>query len=120
MFDQLKSFGAIAALVKDRERLRAAGERVRDKLARARIEGSAGGGLIRVVCNGQLQVLEVRIDPAALGALAGSGEVIEPLIAEATNDALSRARALARETLEHEAREMGLGDLIAGVGSFLP
>lgn len=117
MFDQLKSFGAIAALVKDRERLRAAGERVNERLARARVEGSASGGLVRVVCDGQLHVLEVRIDPAALGALAGSLTIIEPLIAEASNDALARARALARETLEHEAREMGLGDLIPSLGS---
>lgn len=36
------------------------------QLAEARVEGSAGGGLVKVVLNGHLHLLEVEIDPAAV------------------------------------------------------
>ncbi|MFV0315856.1 MAG: YbaB/EbfC family nucleoid-associated protein [Microthrixaceae bacterium] len=36
------------------------------ELAEARVEGSAGGGLVRIVLNGHLHLLEVDIDPGAI------------------------------------------------------
>ena len=64
MFDQFKAMGAIAGLLKDKERVRAAMERFREKLERMRVTGTAGGGAVRVVVNGKMIAEDVQLDPA--------------------------------------------------------
>ena len=54
-----------------------------------RAEGRAGGGLVRVVATGELQVVEVHISPKA----TEDPELLEDLIRAATNDALAAIRA---------------------------
>ena len=42
---------------------------VQRDLARRRVEGSAGGGMVTAVASGELRVLEVRIEPGLLDLL---------------------------------------------------
>jgi nucleoid-associated protein EbfC len=51
---------------------------------KARGEGTAGGGIVKVVVAGDLQVLSVAIDAQAMG----DRELLEDLVRAATNDAL--------------------------------
>ena len=44
VFDQFKAMGALAGLMKNREKIREAGERMQASLEAARIVGQAGGG----------------------------------------------------------------------------
>lgn len=121
MFDQLKAMGAIAGLMKDKERLREAVERFKDKTARLRVTGEAGGGAVRVTVSGQLRVTEVFLDPALIAGLqAGDGgrTMAQALIRDATNDALTRVQALVHDELNREAQSLGL-PAMPGLGSML-
>ncbi len=51
---------------------------------KARAEGTAGGGLVKVVAAGDLQIVSVSIDPKAMA----DRELLEDLVRAATNDAL--------------------------------
>lgn len=51
---------------------------------KARGEGTAGGGIVKVIVAGDLQVLSVTIDAAAMT----DRELLEDLVRAATNDAL--------------------------------
>lgn len=122
MFDQFKAMGAIAGLMKDKERLREAADRVKARLEAAEVTGESGGGAVRAVVNGTTTVLSVHVEPAlAVGFGDGANRAMaESLIAEAVNDGLTRARVAAQKIIEEEAEAMGLADLLPGLRGFLP
>jgi DNA-binding protein YbaB len=122
MLDQFKAMGAIAGLLKDKEKVKAASDRVRAKLEATRVEGSAGGGAVRATVTGTAKVLSVSIDPAIGAGFANdeSKSLAESLVAEAVNDGLTKAREAAQAIVEAEAQEMGLADMIPGLKNFLP
>lgn len=114
MFDQLKSLGAIAGLLKNKEKLREAADRVKAKMEATRVMGEAGAGAARVVVSGTMKVLEVELAPGLIQgmnadprtrALAGA------LIAEATNEGLRRAQFAMKEAVEEESRALGIEGL---------
>jgi len=119
MFDQLKAMGAVAGLLKDKERLRAMTEQFKDKMERTRVTGAAGGGAVRVTISGKLRVTDVEVMPALLGGAEDSGRVqLQNLILEATNDALERVQALIQEEATRRMQELGLPDM-PGLGNLL-
>lgn len=120
MLDALKAAGALAGIMKNKEALKAAGDRVKQRLADMRCAGSAGGGVVRVTVSGDMRVVEVHIEPAAVSAMGDPGHraLVQGFIAEATNDALDRAKQSAQYELQREAQAMGLGDL-AGLSGLM-
>ncbi|MFI4916375.1 MAG: YbaB/EbfC family nucleoid-associated protein [Phycisphaerales bacterium JB060] len=111
MFDQMRALGALTNLMKDRQKLADAAARVKERLDAARVQGSAGEGAIVVTMSGAMKVVSVHIEPAmatAFSADHASQLLAQDLIAQATNDAMAKAQALARDTVAEEARELGL------------
>lgn len=111
MFDQMRAFGAITSLMKDRQKLVDAAARVKERLDAARVQGTAGEGAILVTMSGAMRVVSVHVEPALAAAFSAdqaSRLLAQDLIAHATNDAMGKAQALARETIADEARELGL------------
>ncbi|MCS7050573.1 MAG: YbaB/EbfC family nucleoid-associated protein [Thermomicrobium sp.] len=62
--------------------------KVQAELAELVVEGTAGGGAVRVQVDGRRQVRRVQLDPAVVQA--SDVEMLEDLIAAAVNDALRR------------------------------
>ncbi len=121
MFDQLKSLGAVAGLLKDRDRLQRIAGDVRKKLERSELEGQAGGGAVRATVTGSLEVKRVKLDAALASGLSQGGEAkaqAERLIAEAVNDGVKKAQELAKETIAKEAKALGLGE-VPGLSAML-
>ncbi len=109
MFDQFKTMGALAGLMKNKDRLHEMGEELKARLADVRATGEAGGGVVRVVASGDFQIVEVKLNEAAASASDDrSREMLQDLIAEASNEALRRARALAQGEVARMADELGL------------
>lgn len=110
MFDNLKAMGTLASLFRDKDRLRAIGDRLRDKAEQLRAEGQAGSGAVRVTANGLMRIVAVELSPAALTSMDDphARALVEQLIVDATNDALGRAQDRMRQALEEEARALGL------------
>lgn len=79
------------------QRMQADMARVQAELATAMVEGTAGGGAVRVMVTGQQEVVSVTIDPEV--GQGGDLEILQDLVVAATNDALRRARGLAEEKL---------------------
>ena len=70
-------------------------QRMQEEAGATEVTGSAGGGLVEVDANGQLEVLRVRIQEGAMD----DRELLEDLVAAATNDAMRRARAVMGDKL---------------------
>lgn len=115
MFEQMKTMGALAGLLKNKERLKEIGDEFKEKVERMRVTGVAGGSAVRVTVNGRFHTIEVFIDPSALTGAAADGAsgkaMLEGLIMEATNDAITRAQALVGEEARSLANELGVQDL---------
>ncbi len=78
-----------AMLAQARQMSEVAGE----QLAKVTVEGSAGGGAVRVRMSGKKEVLGVTLDPSVLGAFASPDDLqmLEDLLRAAFNDAGRRA-----------------------------
>ncbi|MHB8464670.1 MAG: YbaB/EbfC family nucleoid-associated protein [Acidimicrobiales bacterium] len=61
------------------------------------VEGSAGGGKVKVTMTGAGEVTAVRIDPSVV--VADDVEMLEDLILAALHDAAGRASALAHDAM---------------------
>lgn len=121
MLDSFKAAGALAGLMKNRERLAEAGQRVRARLGETVVEGRAGGGAVRARVSGHMKVLSVELDPSMMSATdEASRAMAQDLIVEAVNDGLSLAQAAAKEAVAEEAEALGLGDMAEQLQGLLP
>lgn len=87
------------------------------ELADARIEGTAGGGLVKVVLNGHLHLLEVAIEPGAIDA--DDPSVVGDLVLAAWRDAHDEVAKLQASSDPLGGLGGGLGGLGGGLGDLL-
>lgn len=120
--DKLKAMQALGSLMKNKEQLAEAGERIKAKIEAMRIEGEAGGGACRAVVNGKMKLLDLTLDPALLAGMAvdeKTRDLATQLIKDAINDATEKAQRRVQDEVSKEAEELGLGDLGGQIGGFL-
>ncbi len=126
MFDSLKSMGAIAGLLKNKDELAAAGKRVQERMEALRVTGEAGGGAVRAVVTGKMRVESIRIEPAAAKGFGADDEtrhMAESLIVHAVNDGLIKAQEAAQAAIASEAEALGVPEIAdklqGGLGGLL-
>lgn len=95
MFDKL---GEMAAMMKNLGKIQEAVKEATERLAQMQVEGTAGGGAVTVTVSGKMEVLKVRIDPQLLAD--SDAELLEDLVAAATNAALAKAKEQYGQTLQ--------------------
>lgn len=86
--------GMIQRLQKD---LHARIDRMKVELKTKYVEGTAGGGVVTVTCNGNSEITAVNIKPEAVDP--DDAEMLQDLIMAATNQALEKARQLNEESV---------------------
>jgi len=79
-------------------------EAMKAQAAAQEVEGQAGGGLVKVIANGSLEIVAVHIDPK----VGGDTEMLQDLLVVATNDALSKAQGLAAQAMQGMLGGLGL------------
>jgi DNA-binding YbaB/EbfC family protein len=78
--------------------------KVQADLEQEQVEGTAGGGAVKVVVNGQQKLLSIVIEPDVAEDL----EMLQDLVVAAVNDAMDRSRELAAERMQSVAAGLGL------------
>ncbi len=74
--------------------------KVQQELEELTVEGSAGGGVVRVTMNGRQEVSEVIIEPEAAPNLDQEDiDLLQDLVAAAVNDASARTQQMAAEKM---------------------
>jgi DNA-binding protein YbaB len=122
VFDNLKMMSAMAGLMKNKDALRQAGQRVRDKMASTRVAGEAGSGAARAVVSGEMRVLSIDLAPGLVLGMAADEKtraLAGTLIAEAVNQGLARAQAALKQAIDEEARALGLEGALPDMASLL-
>jgi nucleoid-associated protein EbfC len=95
-----KGFGD---MMKQAQKLQKQMMEMQEELAKRTVEGSAGGGMVKVIANGRQDILEVKIDP----------EVVDPEDIEMLEDLIVAAIANARDNAK-AMMESEMGKLIPG------
>jgi DNA-binding YbaB/EbfC family protein len=77
-----------------------------EKLKDETVEASAGGGMVKVKMTGDLNLVELKIDPEAIDP--EDAEVLEDMVTAAVNEALRAAQDLAQSKLGGATGGLGL------------
>jgi nucleoid-associated protein EbfC len=91
------NLGNLAELMRNAGRVRESIEKATESLGQVQVEGSAGGGVVTARANGRLELLSVRIDPKLLAD--GDAELLEDLVTAAVNQAMTKAREAAAQSI---------------------
>ncbi|TYR78157.1 YbaB/EbfC family nucleoid-associated protein [Priestia megaterium] len=89
--------GNMQKMMKQMQKMQKDMQKAQEELAEKTIEGTAGGGMVTVIVNGQKEVIDVKIkeevvDPEDI-------EMLQDLVLAATNDALKQMDELTNNTM---------------------
>lgn len=87
----------ITQLLQQAQKIQGRFKQMQSEMENQKIEGSAGGGMVRVVVNGKQELLEIRIDPELLESR--DVEMLEELVSAAVNNALEKSREMVGEEM---------------------
>jgi len=111
----LKELGSLMSLMSNRGKLQEEAAKLQQFVAQLTAEGTAGAGMVTVRVSGKMEVLGIKIGEDAWKL--NDREMLEDLIAAATNQALAKVREeLATETAKM-ASNLGLPPgMLGGMG----
>ncbi len=87
----------LGALMQQAQEMQEKFQKAQEELARAEVQGEAGGGLVKVVMNGKREVLRLSIDDSLFKE--DDKEILEDLVAAAVNDAVHKVAQLKQEKM---------------------
>jgi DNA-binding YbaB/EbfC family protein len=87
----------LMGMMKQAKQLQEKMQQMQDEVAAIIIEGSAGGGLVKVTVNGKNEMKAIKIDPSLVKP--EEVEILEDLIVAAQNDARGKAEAKLAEKM---------------------
>ncbi len=90
----MKGFGDI---FKQAQQFQEKLEKIQSELEQARVEGTAGGGMVRVIANGKQEIVELKIEKEVVNPEEVA--MLEDLILAALAQAREKAAALAQEKM---------------------
>lgn len=108
----LKGLGDISKLggmLKQAMEMKQRIEELKEALGHERVEGSAGGGMVKVEMTGKMEVLSVTIDPEIIDK--NDPQTLETMVRAAVNAATDKAR----ELMETRMKEIAGGINIPGL-----
>jgi DNA-binding YbaB/EbfC family protein len=101
------------AMLKQVQKMQADMAKAQEELKNEIVEASAGGGMVTVKISGDLEVRELRIDPAAVDP--DDVELLQDMVLAAVNEAVRAAQELAASKMNAAAGGLagpgGLGGL---------
>ena len=86
----------ISQIMRQAQAMQAKIAQAQAKLEAMEVEGSAGGGMVKVTMTGKHDVKRVQIEPAVIGE---DREMLEDLIAAAVNDAVKKVEQRSAEKM---------------------
>ena len=84
-------------MMKQAQKLQAKMAKMQEELADRTVEGSAGGGMVKVVANGRQQVLTIVIEKDVVDP--DDVEMLQDLVVAAVNEALTRSKEMVEEEM---------------------
>ncbi|WP_374121019.1 MULTISPECIES: YbaB/EbfC family nucleoid-associated protein [Neobacillus] len=98
--------GNMQNMMKQMQKMQKKMAEAQEELGQEKIEGTAGGGMVKVVVTGHKEVVDVQIKPEAVDP--DDVEMLQDLVLAAVNDALKKAEELTNNTMGQFTKGMNL------------
>ncbi|MFN8847958.1 MAG: YbaB/EbfC family nucleoid-associated protein [Bdellovibrionales bacterium] len=98
--------GGMAQLMKQANQMQNKMKKAQEELAKREYEGTAGGGAVSVVVNGDHFIVTTKIDTEVMKS--GDAEMLQDLIKAAVNDAVQKAKKTSQEEMEKITGGLGI------------
>ena len=98
--------GGMAQLMKQANQMQNKMKKAQEELAKREYEGTAGGGAVSVVVNGDHFIVSTKIDTEVMKS--GDAEMLQDLIKAAVNDAVQKAKKTSQEEMEKITGGLGI------------
>lgn len=97
--------GGMGNMMKQAQQMQERMQKAQEEIASLEVTGEAGAGLVKITMLGNHNVKRVSIDPSLMD---DDQEMLEDLIAAATNDAVRRVEETSKEKMSEVTGGMGL------------
>ena len=87
-----QGIGGMSDLLKQAQEMQGRIAKIQEELGQKTVEGSAGGGMVRVTVNGQFNLTAVKIETSVISVQ--EKEMLEDLLLAAVNDGMRKAREM--------------------------
>lgn len=104
------SIGNMGKMLKQMQKLQEEMARVQEELGAARVEASAGGGVVRAVANGHGELISLTIDPAAVDPTDVT--MLQDLVLAAVNEVQRNARSMTESRMKAITGDIPLPGLL--------
>lgn len=91
------NFGQMNKMMKQVQKMQEEMARVQEELKEKTVVAGAGGGAVKVVCTGALEISSVEVSPEAVDP--DDVEMLQDLITAAVNEAIRKAQELAQSEM---------------------
>ena len=98
--------GGMSNLLKQAQEMQKKMQEIQDSLSNLEVEGTSGGGIVKIIMNCKNEVKKIDIDPSIIKN--DEKEVMEDLIVAALNDAKSKAEEKSQEEMKKLTGGLGL------------
>lgn len=105
----MRGMGNMQGMMKQMQKMQKKMAEAQENLGEERLEGTAGGGMVKVIVSGHKEVLEVEINPEVVDP--EDVEMLQDLIIIATNEAMTKAEELTNSTMGQFTKGMNLPGL---------
>ncbi|MBS3787991.1 YbaB/EbfC family nucleoid-associated protein [Candidatus Bipolaricaulota bacterium] len=105
----MKGFGNINNIMQKAQEMQEELEKKQEELAEKEVEATAGGGMVKVVMNGNQEVVDINIEKEVVDP--DDPEMLEDLILAAVNNAKEKAEELKQEEMGDIAGGMDLPNI---------
>ncbi len=89
--------GGLGDMMKQVQKMQAKMEEVQAQLEQMQVEGSSGGGMVKMVSNGKNEIVSVTIDPEVIDR--NDPEMLQDLVLAAVNQARQKVQELQAEQM---------------------
>lgn len=104
-------FGNMGKMMKQIQKMQEDMQRLQDELKEKTVTVTVGGGAVKAVATGGMEIRQLEIDPAAVDP--GDIEMLQDLIVAAVNEALRKAQDMVQDEMQKVAGKLpplpGLG-----------
>ena len=102
----MKGMGNMQGMMKQMQKMQKQMATAQEELNEKRLEGAAGGGMVKVIVSGDKRVVDVIVDPTVVDP--EDVEMLQDLIVIATNDAMTKAEELTNSTMGQFTKGLNL------------
>lgn len=102
-------FGDMGKMMKQLQKMQEDMQKMQEELQERTVEATAGGGAVRAVVSGGLEVRSVKIDPEAVDP--EEVEMLEDLVTAAVGEAVRKAQEMSQEEMSRITGGLNLPQL---------